>query len=83
MRVVVAQLLCALASLASGAVLGPRQLPKSLGDIPSTPLKVAFVETLEPSIKDRSGVVRELVGFGPIRLVSVALPEIWERVEEY
>jgi hypothetical protein len=62
-------LLPALASLASAAVLEARQ---AKGFSFGRALKSAFVEKLEPSIKDRKGVIRQLVGFGPIPLVSVA-----------
>jgi hypothetical protein len=51
--------------LVSAAVIETRQFQ-------SRPLSSAFVEKLEPSIKDRSGVVRQLVGFGPITLVCDA-----------
>jgi hypothetical protein len=55
--------------LASTAVIEVRQFQ-------SKALSSAFVEKLEPSIKDRAGVVRQLVGFGPITLVykSIAFP---------
>jgi hypothetical protein len=51
--------------LASAAAIEPRQFQFKA-------LKSAFVEKMEPSIKDREGVVRQLVGFGPITLVNEA-----------
>jgi hypothetical protein len=52
--------------LASAAVIEPRQFQ-------SKALRSAFVEKLEPSIIDRTGVVRQLVGFGPITLVCYVM----------
>jgi hypothetical protein len=58
-----------LSGLASAAVLDTRQAK----GFQTRPLNVAFVENLEPSIKDRPSVIRQIVGFGPINLVSEAI----------